>query len=163
PCLAWQAALDRPDGVSPWPPPAPRPPLAARPRVLSVTQIESWMRDPYAIYARHILKLHALEPIDAEPGAADRGSLIHQALDRFASAYADRLPADALERLLEIGRECFGTALARPAVWAFWWPRFERIARWFVAVEAGRREGIIACRAEVEGSLTVPAPGGPFT
>jgi ATP-dependent helicase/nuclease subunit B len=43
---AWADALDRPKAVSPTPPPAPRPPLAARPRRLSVTQIETWMRDP---------------------------------------------------------------------------------------------------------------------
>ena len=43
----------------PLPPAEPRPPLAARPRRLSVTQIETWLRDPYAIYARHILGLEA--------------------------------------------------------------------------------------------------------
>ncbi len=32
------------------------------------------MRDPYAIYARHVLKLRALDPLDADPGAADRGT-----------------------------------------------------------------------------------------
>ncbi len=49
--------IDRAEGYWPLPPPEPRPPLAARPRKLSVTQIETWLRDPYAIYARHILGL----------------------------------------------------------------------------------------------------------
>ena len=41
------------------------------------------MRDPYAIYARRVLRLEALEPIAADPGAAERGQFIHQALDAF--------------------------------------------------------------------------------
>ena len=121
------------------------------------------MRDPYAIYARHVLGLKALEPLDAEPGAADRGMLIHEALDRFVVAHPAGLPDAALDRLLAIGRDCFGAALARPAIWVFWWPRFERIAAWFVAREADRRGALSACLSEVEGVLAIAAPGGPFT
>src|SRR5438874_2113553 len=72
--LAWQTLLDRPACQLAVAPPEPRPPVAARPRRLSVTQIETWMRDPYGIYARHILRLRALEPLDADPGAAERGT-----------------------------------------------------------------------------------------
>ena len=53
--------------------PAPKPPRAARPTTLSVTEIESWLRDPYTIYAKHILNLRELDPVDLPPGAADRG------------------------------------------------------------------------------------------
>src|SRR5690606_26697251 len=81
--LGWQAALDAPQVIRPVEPPAPAPPLSARPRRLSVTQVETWMRDPYAIYARHILKLKPLDPIDADPGAAERGTMIHDALDAY--------------------------------------------------------------------------------
>ena len=54
--------------------PEPRPPLEARPRRLSVTEIEDWLRDPYTIYAKHVLQLQPLDAIDTPPGAADRGS-----------------------------------------------------------------------------------------
>src|SRR5690606_20223386 len=94
PALAWFGALDTPDAVRPVSRPAPRPPVAVRPRRLSVTQIQTWMRDPYAIYARHILRLKALDPIDADPGAADKGTIIHAVLDRFLNAYPDRLPGN---------------------------------------------------------------------
>src|SRR3546814_441934 len=103
------------------------------------SQFETWMRDPYAIYARHVLRLRPLDPIDADPGAAERGSIIHDALHRFVAAHPGALPGDAYERLLDCGREAFSAVLDRPSVWAFWWPRFERIARWFVDVEAARR------------------------
>ena len=67
------------------------------------------------------------------------------------------------EELLAIGRECFGPILSRPGVWAFWWPRFERIARWFVAEERARRAEIVERLAECKGSVQIPARAGPFT
>jgi ATP-dependent helicase/nuclease subunit B len=164
--LAWHAALGRADtGIAERPrPPSPRPPLAARPRELPVTQVEMWRRDPYALYARRILRLKALEPIDADPDAADRGTIIHRALDAFIGAHpAGPLPPDALARVLEAGRAAFGAHLTRPGVWAFWWPRFERIARWFVAHEAERRAHLIRSWSEVKGALRIDAPLGAFT
>jgi ATP-dependent helicase/nuclease subunit B len=141
----------------------PRPPLAARPRRLSVTQIETWIRDPYAIYARHILELRALDEIDADPGRAELGITVHEAMAKFVAAYPQALPPDADNKLLEIGRTCFEPILSRPGAWAFWWPRFERIARWFVAEERVRRVDIVESRSECQGSLVVPSRGGPFT
>jgi len=143
-------------------PAAPCPPVAARPRRLSVTQIETWMRDPYAIYARHILKLRPLDPLDADPGAADRGIFIHKALELFLRAYPGALPDDALDRLLEFGQTAFGDALAQPTVRAFWWPRFERIARWFIAQETTRRDQIVLSAPESNGRLEIAAAPAPF-
>ncbi|HUB94838.1 MAG TPA: double-strand break repair protein AddB [Stellaceae bacterium] len=142
--------------------PAPRPPVAARPRRLSVTAIETWMRDPYSIYARHVLRLKALDPIDADPSYAGRGLAIHQALDDFLKAYPDALPADAAEVLGDCGRKAFGLMLERPGVRAFWWPRFERIAAWFLETERARRPALAAIAAEREGQLNFSAPAGPF-
>jgi len=120
------------------------------------------MRDPYAIYARHILRLKPLEPIDADPGAAERGSFIHEALDAFVRAHPHGTTDHALERLEQAGRAAFGDALARPAVWAFWWPRFLRIAAWFVDLEAERRGSIAESLTERHGSLVLPRGTGSF-
>jgi ATP-dependent helicase/nuclease subunit B len=120
------------------------------------------MRDPYAIYARHILRLRALDPLDADPGAAERGQLVHRALDLFVKRHPGALPADAEARLIAIGEEAFGAALSRPGVWAFWWPRFLRTARWFVALEATRRGGLLESHGEVQGGLLLAGPGGRF-
>jgi ATP-dependent helicase/nuclease subunit B len=161
PWLAIHAALDRAERVESRRP-QPRPPVAVRPRQLSVTEIETWMRDPYAIYARHVLGLRPLDPLDADPGAAERGSMIHEALHRFLAAFPDSLPDDAFAQLLTMGRAVFGTAMARPGVAAFWWPRFERIARWFVAEELARRQEIDGTLTEIEGRLQLAGPAGPF-
>jgi ATP-dependent helicase/nuclease subunit B len=158
-----QARLDRPDAIEPMARPAPAPPVAARPRTLSVTAIETWMRDPYAIYAEHILKLKALDPLDADPGAAERGQWIHAALALYVQETAAAAPADPLATLLAVGRRVFAEALDRPGVAAFWWPQFERIGRWFIAEEAVRRYRIAATWTERKGEVILPGPGGSFT
>ena len=157
------AQIDEPEGYHPLPLPAPRPPLAARPRQLSVTQIETWLRDPYAIYARHILDLAPLDELDADPSRADLGIAIHNALDAFVRRYPAAMPAEAEAELLEIGRLHFGAMLSRPGAWAFWWPRFEQVTRWLVAEEREHRSQVVESLSECRGSLTLAAPGGPFT
>src|SRR5262249_60229012 len=87
--------------------PPPRPPLDARPSQLSVTEIEHWLRDPYTIYAKHILRLSPLDAVDTPPGARDRGTVIHGAIGDFTEAYAKGLPADPLDALIKLGEERF--------------------------------------------------------
>ena len=157
------ARSDQPLADRSLPAPAPRPPLAARPRRLAVTDIEMWRRDPYAIYAKHILKLRALDDLDADPNRADLGNAIHKALAEFVRRHPRDLPAHTETELLELGRAAFGPLLSRPGAWAFWWPRFERIVAWFIAQEQRRSAGVVERFGEVKGELVVPAPGGPFT
>ena len=162
----WRAlyhALSRPAEPVRIGPPEPRPPVEARPRELSVTRIELWMREPYAIYAGKILDLRPLDALEADPGVADRGSFIHEALDSFVRNHPGDLPSDALERLLGYGREAFGGALGRPAVMAFWWPRFQRVAEWFLEQERERRAGAIAgSHTEVRGEIALQGRADDF-
>lgn len=65
------AALDDADRVTPAIRPSPRPPVAARPRQLSVTEIKRLIRDPYAIYARHVLRLRPLDPLVKTPATPE--------------------------------------------------------------------------------------------
>ena len=160
--LYWQSCLDQPEKVKPINPPSPRPPVEVRPRKLSVTQIETWMRDPYAIYARHILDLKSLPKLDASPDTADYGTLIHDVMDIFSKKYQYDLPQDAVDQLIKIGDEEFKSILKFPSVWAFWWPRFVRIANWFVSLEIKRRDEIIKTYSEVRGAIKIKTPGGIF-
>ncbi|MDF1749373.1 MAG: double-strand break repair protein AddB [Alphaproteobacteria bacterium] len=161
--LLWQQHLDSWDRLPMLQPPAPRPPVDKRPRQLSATRIETLMRDPYSIFASRILKLDVLDPLESDLGAADKGTMIHRALDLFTQTYPDRLPPDAAEKLIEIGRQVFGPeALARPTVRAFWWPRFERIAVWFLAQEASRRPKLAQSFTEISGKIKILAPAGEF-
>ena len=149
-------ALDQAAQVRPVAQPNPRPPVATRPLKLSVTAIEDWLRDPYSIYARHILKLEALDPVDMPLSAADRGSAIHDAIGAFTRQFAGRLPDDPVRVLRQIGEIYFAPLMERPEGRALWWPRFQRIAAWFCQWEAARRADISAIEAETRGEIAIP-------
>jgi ATP-dependent helicase/nuclease subunit B len=158
--LAWARSLDRPETVRRIAAPAPKPPKEARPKHLSVTQIEDWLRDPYSIYARHILRLAALDPVDLPVGFRDRGNVMHQAIADFTVRFAAGLPTDPEAELIRIGEKAFAPLADYPEARAFWWPRFQRIARWFATqFEQPRRPRIAAIHAEIGGRVAI----GDFT
>jgi ATP-dependent helicase/nuclease subunit B len=148
--------LDRPDKVAPIPQPEPKPPRSARPLKLSVTAIEDWLRDPYTIYARHILRLNPLDPVDMPLSAADRGSAIHEALGEFTKTFSAELPLDPAWALRVIGEKSFAPLMERPEARALWWPRFQRIARWFADWERARRGNVDHIDAEIRGEIAIP-------
>jgi ATP-dependent helicase/nuclease subunit B len=147
--------LDRPAKVEPIPQPAPKPPRATRPLKLSVTAIEDWLRDPYTIYAKYILKLAPLDPVDMPLSAADRGSAIHDALGEFTQSFATTLPDDPARALRGIGEKYFAPLMERPEARALWWPRFQRIAAWFAEWEKARRGNVSAIDAEIRGEIPI--------
>ncbi|MGX7707033.1 double-strand break repair protein AddB [Methylobacterium sp. Gmos1] len=162
---ALAAALDA--GTGPLPPrlrrPAPRPDPALFPRSLSVTEIETLVRDPYGIFARHVLGLDALEPVAVQPSASDRGTIVHGVLGGFAERFPEGLPApdEAGEVLYALAADAFAPISdAYPELYAEWWPRFVRLAEAFLAWEAERRPGIRRVHAESGGRWTLDIPGG---
>ncbi|SHL28902.1 double-strand break repair protein AddB [Roseibium suaedae] len=159
----FSAMLDRPEGpVRPAARPEPFPPLAARPKSLSVTEIERLVRDPYAIFAKHVLDLEPVDPIGGEPGAADKGTIIHDALAEFLEAWDGPFDERAVQRLIEVGSGYFAPLDAFPAIRALWWPRFQRIARGFIAFEAERAPEIERRFLEISGGAELKLPGVEF-
>lgn len=155
--------LDRAPGpVTPATRPRPSPPLAARPKTLSITEIERLIRDPYAVYARHVLDLQPVEPIGGEPGAADKGNLVHDALANFLANWKGPFDSSAVDALLEIGEELFRPLDAFPAIRALWWPRFQRIAAGFVGYEAIRSQTLERRYLEIGGGVDLKLPGFEF-
>ncbi|MDD9901396.1 MAG: double-strand break repair protein AddB [Alphaproteobacteria bacterium] len=160
----WARDLDAPDGPPVPPPrPAPCPPVHARPREMRVTRVEAWVRDPYQIYAQYVLGLDALDPVDADPGGAERGTFVHKALEDFVRAYPEALPDDAVEKLLQFGRDALDDMRVPDEVAAFWWPRFMRIADGFVEQERAWRQTALPVALERRGKWVFDAKGGLFT
>jgi ATP-dependent helicase/nuclease subunit B len=160
--LAYAQSLDVPVGPpKPIRRPEPKPTADAQPKQLSVTEIEHWLRDPYTIYAKHVLRLAPLEAVDTAPGAADRGSMIHDALGNFTKDFGIALPAEPERELIERGETSFGPLKDYPEARAFWWPRFKRIAHWFIDWERKRRPALSAVYGEINGRL--PIAIGPYT
>jgi ATP-dependent helicase/nuclease subunit B len=159
PAAAWAAELDQPDRITPCTRPAPNPPLAARPERISLSDIALLLADPYALYAKRVLRLAPLAPLDASIGAPEYGELVHEAMARFIRAL-DTQPwpgEDAARTLFATAME---EALAlhgpRPAYAAFWRPRLARIGAFAIAQEATPRgQGRIA-RSHVETTAQLP-------
>jgi len=128
--------------------PAPRPPVEVRPRKLSVTEIETWLRDPYAIYAKHVLRLRPLDALDEPVGPLERGNILHKALEEFVKA-----GGGSAERLIALADTLFERAGIPKAVLAVWRPRFLGAARAFVDFEQERRGTITASHLEKRGAL----------
>lgn len=160
--LARAALLDRPAAAAP--ParrPAPKPPLEAFPADLSVTQIETLVRDPYAIYARKILRLRPLDPPGRQPDALARGSALHGVLEEFLAATEDGLEA-APEAFRAAGRKVLEADAPWPAVRAIWSARLARIAEWFLDGEAERRRRAAPFAREIRGRRAVSGLAKPF-
>ncbi len=164
--LDWARWMDAPLASPPpslrgAPRPQPRPPVEARPRGLSVTAIEKWVRDPYSIYARYVLGLRPLDRPGIEPDARVRGIAIHKAFERFALDYPDALPADGeqvfagmlVDELRAAGMT--ETQLVRERALA------ANAAHWAMDFEARHREGA-TLHVEQQGRLVVGSNAGPF-
>lgn len=155
--VAWARERDAVEDFAPAKPPRPCPPVSARPRKLSVTQIERWIANPYEIYAKHILKLSPLMPLGAPPDIALRGSVFHKILNAFTGAYPDTLPDDIEAVLRDMGDAAFDAMGAHPSLEAFWRPGFQLFAQWFAATEPPRRANVARSLSEISGEMVLPS------
>lgn len=159
--LNMATALDRPlatppPDLLPAKRPSPRPPLAARPKSLSLTRIEMLIRDPYAIYADKILRLRPLNPMRPKADARDRGTVVHAVLERFVKERPEGEVRDAARlRLMQITDEVLAEQVPWPAARALWAARLDRAADHFLTVDA--RDGGEAVMVEGKGTFTLPA------
>jgi ATP-dependent helicase/nuclease subunit B len=158
----WASALDQPGPFRPAARPRPAPPVEVRPTELSVTRVETWVRDPYAIYARYVLGMRPLERPGEPVEARARGEAVHRALQRFAEQHPEALPSDSVERLERLLVEALaeagmgGPAMARERALA------SQAARWLAGFEAARRPGA-RLLVEQTGAASFDGPGGRFT
>lgn len=161
--LAWARTLDAPDSYRPVPRPAPTPPLDARPTLLSVTRVETLTRDPYAVWARDILKLYPVPRPDEPVEVKARGSAIHKAFEDFALAWADGEPADPptlFQHLYEdalIEKGLPRASLARERALA------REAGVWATEMERGRRADGRAIYVERKGELDLKVEGRTVT
>lgn len=137
--LAWARTIDAPAAPRAPKIPRPRPPAHARLQRISVTQVETLIRDPYAVYARRILGLEALKPIGAPVGAAERGTAIHKAMERFE----DDGDSVQLRALLDEELRRAGVAPERRAAER---SRLEQSVRMLIAWLASREQGVLVFR-----------------
>lgn len=154
--------LDEPETFVRIAAPEPRPPVAARPRELSASAVEMWMRDPYSVFAKYILRLKPLDEINRELNVADYGNIVHAVLEEFNNEYSSAFPENAREILIALGHKHFANNNIGTEIRAFWWPNFEKTVDWIVQKEKAYRSDIRQVHNEVKGRMALAAPAGDF-
>ncbi len=157
--LSYVRAMETVPMVPAAPRPSPTPPPEARPRQLSVTEIKRLIRDPYAIYAKHVLRLRPLDPLMRTPDALLRGIIVHEILETLIkTSVADQTPVtrDQISAISE-------TVLAQNVPWAtaraLWQARLDRVADHIVHGEEKRRARGEPLAFEIRAEGTIPELG----
>ena len=164
PAAAWAAALDAPARVTPCARPAPAPPVAVRPRRLTVSDAGLLIADPYAFYAKRVLRLLPLPPLEQEVGAIEYGTLVHDAMAGFLRALGTAWPGEAAARAAwdRASQTALKTFADRPGMLAFWRPRLANIGAFAIGQEAALRAPgtLLACHVEATGRAMLRLPEG---
>ncbi|WP_370301995.1 double-strand break repair protein AddB [Pseudooceanicola sp.] len=154
-------ALEDAPVLPPAPRPSPRPPVSARPRQLSVTEIKRLIRDPYAIYAKHVLGLSPLNPLAREPDALLRGIVIHGILETYIKDITSTPTLLSVPEFLQRCRAMLEAEVPWPMARRLWLARLAKVADGFVASEAQRQA--IARPVEYEATARLPLSPLDFT
>jgi ATP-dependent helicase/nuclease subunit B len=140
--------------ITPMPRPAPRPAAADRPRRFKLTDIAAWRRNPYAFYAKRILRLEPLPELMPDLRQADYGTHLHRLLQKFVTQHLQDWPdpAAGLQELLALGEAELTSHVTDPALRAAWSARWSVTAEWFMKQEAQRRnQGVRPSSCETTG------------
>ena len=131
--------------------PEPRPTGAQRPCTIGVTDVDLLRSDPFSFYAKRILRLSALDQVDADASAAWRGTSVHRELELWLDE-DDCRPKALMPRI----QAMLADPAVHPLVRSLWRPRIEAAARWVCdEVSADRAAGRVPLRAEASGRVTV--------
>ncbi|MEF0940571.1 double-strand break repair protein AddB [Rhizobium sp. BR 362] len=155
----WAGMIDEGQSQAPAVRPSPKPPAELQPKSYSFSEVGRLRRDPYAIYARRVLRLDPIAPFNRDPGPAERGTLYHKIIDRFIrEGHAAGTP-DAWLAMDRIIAELFDAEQLPVHIDSVWRPRFREVARAFLAWEAERRPEIRTTATEVPAGVEIEPIG----
>ncbi len=136
--------------------PNPTPPISSRPTSLAVTDIETWIRDPYALYAKRILKLNPLEPLERDPDPMLKGTLYHAIMQDYVEAIDVNQPrSERLEYLKTLSNEHIEDQNLPTDISNIWQLRFHEVAEAYIDWEDKYhlKQKISETLCEIEGSI----------
>ena len=155
--LTHTQSLSQSATLTPLQKPAFAPPITARPTRFSVTEVEKLIRNPYAIYAKRVLKLEPLPGFAERPDVRARGSLFHEAIGKWNDAQSPSLTV-----LLSEGDKALAT-LGQAEMRHFWAPHFRRLATFLWNEQIELRENLLKIHAECNGKLNFEHDGVAYT
>ncbi|MBB3033109.1 double-strand break repair protein AddB [Alteriqipengyuania lutimaris] len=114
-------ALRDAEPAQPYPQPQPSPPASLRRVRISATALDRLRSDPYQFYARSILHLGEMDPLDAEPSPAWQGTLAHAILEEWHKQGG---------ALTDLAEKHLAAMDAHPLTRALWEPRLMAALEW---------------------------------
>lgn len=117
-------ALDAAPAAEPYPQPRPMPSAVQRRVSISSTALDRLRGDPYQFYAQAILHLRPLDPLDAAPTPAWRGTAVHEVLRQWHDA------GSRSGELLPLAERTLAEMSAHPFMRGLWRPRLLAALRW---------------------------------
>jgi ATP-dependent helicase/nuclease subunit B len=148
---SWAASLDRPADHKPADRPAPKPPIADRPKIIAVTKLDRLKADPFAFYADAMLRLYPMDGVDADPSPAWRGSAVHAVFEAWMKE--DRCDPDLL---LPRAHKMLDDMAAHAVMKALWEPRLIEALEWVARqMHALQAEGRKPIAAEIDGATDI--------
>ena len=158
--LAMAEQLETPTQiVPPAPRPAPQPPVECRPREISITEVQTLIRDPYAVYAKRVLRLDPLDPLRQTPNPPLRGIIVHKILEQLIAGAPITDLGEGVARLEKIADAVLDAEAVWPAARRIWKARLMRLAEWFIAGEIERQLGFDPIGLERKAKLHLPDVG----
>lgn len=151
--LGWAEALEEPTPIAQMPRPSPRPPVSSRPRRLTITEIPRLIRDPYAIYAKHVLRLKPLNALVQEPDALLRGIVVHEVFEHFIKEAQDNPALLHADHLIAKTAQLLAAHVPWPIARLLWHSRIRKIAGDFVLAEQERQTRAKPAAFEAKGSI----------
>jgi ATP-dependent helicase/nuclease subunit B len=163
PWLEWASQLDRASELSPCEPPAVKIALEAWPASIGLYDLETLIRDPYAFYARKILRLKALDALDAEMDARMRGNIIHRALYELLQKYPRHWPPEAQVDFIGLMQEAYRDFGLSDAEMDIINAQLPKLAAAFYDFEREQRKKITASHLERESAWKLNINGRVLT
>lgn len=133
--------------------PSPIVPVEKRPTELRVTELSLLHRDPYALYARRVLRLNALDPLVMNADARTRGIAVHEVMERFVT---EDLPLSDVGAFVNLAHRILDAVCPWPTARVLWKSQIAQIAEPLLAAEAKRSARAETRLAEISGKVMVP-------
>lgn len=147
--------------------PFPTPPLAARPRRISATQVKQLILNPYTIYARHVLGLYSIADLQHPVNHQFTGTFIHKILEDTLRDLDTQDWAQAATRFDAVFTKHAQDTLERldsfPMEKIFLENRIAHIKAWVCQTEEHRRRHARPVALEHKGTMTLQTTLGTVT
>jgi ATP-dependent helicase/nuclease subunit B len=132
------------------------------PEIISVTDIEMLVRNPYSFYAKKILNVRSRDQIGQEPKISEFGSFVHKVLEQYSKNY-NKLENNKVGLILDISNNLLQDIILPTYTQKIWQIKFIPIAESFIEFDEQRRNDCKYIYAESRGEISLNIGGQELT